>query len=295
MAISEQQLDTWSAQGSVQQSAATYQTIRNVLNDSQSPYNPKSFGIFLQGSYGNDTNIYADSDVDIVIRLDSVFYTDISDLTPDEKANYERNRSPAEYTVGKFKEEVGWWLATKFGPEVKAGNKAILVPGSGSRRDADVLACAEYRHYLAYPACGEPTFRRGIVFWTKDGTKVVNYPKQHSENCTAKHQETNGYFKNTVRIFKNMRNRMISEGLLEDGMAPSYYLEGLLWNVPYNFFGSSYQQTVNNCIYYIAMSDTTQFRCANGIHSLLREGHQVCWPPANFGKFMKALRHFWNK
>lgn len=295
MAISEQQLNTWSALGSVQQSAATYQSVRNVLNDSDSPYYLKNFEIFLQGSYGNDTNIYADSDVDIVIRLDSLFYTDTSNLSPEDRARYELNRSPAEYTLAKFKGDVTQWLGTKFGLGVKAGSKAIFVPGNGSRRDADVLACAAHRQYFAYPANGQPTFRSGIIFWTKDGTEVINYPKQHSANCTAKHQETSGYFKPMVRIFKNMRNRMVLEGLLEEGMAPSYYLEGLLWNVPSDLFGSSYHQTVVNCINYIGASDTTQFTCANGIHWLLRDGHQVCWPPKNFDKFMHALQIFWSR
>src|SRR3954469_13287501 len=43
----------------------------------QPPYYAKAFRTFLQGPYGNDTNIYADSDVDIVIRLDSTFQHDL--------------------------------------------------------------------------------------------------------------------------------------------------------------------------------------------------------------------------
>jgi hypothetical protein len=31
-----------------------------------------------------------------------------------------------------------------------------------------------------------------------------------------------------VRIFKNMRNRMIDKKMVEEGMASSYYLEGML-------------------------------------------------------------------
>ncbi|WP_159947135.1 nucleotidyltransferase [Rhizobium sp. 18065] len=293
MPINENQLDTWSALGSVQQSAATYKTISGVLNDTESPYYLKIFGTFLQGSYGNDTNIYADSDVDTVIRLTSVFYSDTSSLGAGDKANYDQKRSPAEYSLAKFKEEVSGWLTKNFGNGVKAGTKAIYIPGGGARRDADVLPCAEHRHYWTYPTYGEPTFREGIVFWKSDGTKIVNYPKQHSANCTTKHQNTGSYFKPTVRIFKNMRNRMIAAGTLEAGVAPSYYLEGLISNVPNEFFGKSYQQTITNCINYISIADTKEFTCANGIHYLLREGHDVCWSPAKFASFMYALKKFW--
>ena len=73
MTIPESQLETWSHQGSVTQSSATYNTIKNVLKDADTPYAGKSYSVFLQGSYGNDTNIYAESDVDIVIKLNDCF------------------------------------------------------------------------------------------------------------------------------------------------------------------------------------------------------------------------------
>ena len=74
MAIPEYQLDTWAKQGSVTQSAGTYDTIKRVLEDKNAPYAGKDFSIFLQGSYGNDTNVYRDSDVDIVICLNQSFF-----------------------------------------------------------------------------------------------------------------------------------------------------------------------------------------------------------------------------
>jgi hypothetical protein len=73
MAIPEAQLQTWSHQGSKVQSATTYDAVRTVLNDSKAPYYKHTYRIFLQGSYGNDTNIYSDSDVDIVMCLRAGF------------------------------------------------------------------------------------------------------------------------------------------------------------------------------------------------------------------------------
>jgi hypothetical protein len=67
MAIPESQLETWSHQGSVKQSRDTYATIKRTLEASDTKYADKDFEVFLQGSYGNDTNIYAESDVDVVI------------------------------------------------------------------------------------------------------------------------------------------------------------------------------------------------------------------------------------
>ena len=40
----------------------------------------RGVSVFLQGSYKNDTNVYGDSDVDIVIYTDAVYYSDTSNL-----------------------------------------------------------------------------------------------------------------------------------------------------------------------------------------------------------------------
>lgn len=76
MAIPEAQLHTWSKKGADAQSRDTYATVKRVLEDRNAPYYSKSYASFLQGSYANDTNVYRDSDVDVVMRLDSTFYHD---------------------------------------------------------------------------------------------------------------------------------------------------------------------------------------------------------------------------
>jgi tRNA nucleotidyltransferase (CCA-adding enzyme) len=99
MPIPESQLETWSHQGSITQSSNTYNSIKNVLEASTTPYAGKNFKVFLQGSYGNDTNIYAESDVDIVIRLDDCFHSDLESLSEAEKAAYKQSFSDATYTI----------------------------------------------------------------------------------------------------------------------------------------------------------------------------------------------------
>lgn len=295
MAIPESQLVTWSAQGSITQSASTYQTIYNVLIDANAPYASRTFDIFLQGSYGNHTNIYADSDVDIVMRLTSIHYYDDSLLNPTDKQRFGGTLSSASYDFATFKKQVTSWLTQKFGSRVRAGNKAIYVPGNGStRRDADVLACVEHRRYRSYTYVGSNDFDDGICFWTSAGTQIVNYPKQHSSNCTAKHQSTTSRFKPNVRILKNMRNAMIRDKYLNDGVAPSYFLEGMLSNVPNPSFVSLYQTTFANEMNWLRQCDPNQLKCANGIHPLLKSGSQVSWNSADFGTFLDAASRYWN-
>lgn len=295
MAIPESQLETWSHQGSVTQSAQTYETVRNVLSDSTSPYYSKDFSIFLQGSYGNDTNVYRDSDVDIVIRLNQTYYSDANSLTPDAKANYERAFSRATYAYTEFKADVLAWLQKKFGADAKPGKKAIFIKGSGNRRDVDVLVCAQHRRYRAASTGLDNQYDEGITFWTAGGTEIVNFPKQHTENCTTKHKNTNQRFKRMVRVYKNMRNQMIDGKYIADGVAPSYFLEGMLWNVPADKFVQSYQESFVNTFNWVLNADKTQLACANDLHWLVRDHANICWSPANFEAYLAAATKYWNE
>lgn len=293
MAIPESQLDTWSKQGSVTQSRDTYATIKNALEAPGAPYAGKDFTVFLQGSYGNDTNVYSESDVDLVIRIDDVYYTDISGLSDEDKANYNTARSSANYTYVDFKRDVTAWLIAKFGSGVKPGDKAIFIPASGSRRNADVLVAAQYRRYHRFKSTYDQRYDEGICFWTAAGIQIANYPKQHSGNCTTKHQASSSWFKPTVRIFKNMRNRMVADGKLESGLAPSYYIEGLLYNAPTDKFGGSYSDTFVECFNYLNSADRTNFVCANEQYYLLREGSPVTWRAGKCQQFLDAVGSYW--
>lgn len=293
MPIAESQLETWSHQGSKAQSASTYETIRSALRSPNAPYASRDFEVFLQGSYGNDTNIYADSDVDIVICLTSTYYENVDELTPPDKLRHDADWSAASYQHSDFKREVAEWLTSNFGGNVDPSGKAIFVPGSGGRRDSDVLACAQFRHYWSYTYANSSDYAEGICFWPPNDGRIENYPKQHSANLTAKHQATGGWFKPMVRIFKNWRNAMVRDGVLPQGLAPSYFLEGMLWNVPDSYFGRSRQSCVANALAWLRAADPSTFCCANERHWLVRDGPSVCWQPASFEKFLAAAERDW--
>ena len=294
MAIPESQLETWSHLGSVAQSAQTYDTIQKVLNDSTSPYYTKDFSIFLQGSYGNDTNVYRDSDVDVVICLNQTYYADTNSLEPDAKANYDKAFSLATYTYADFKTDVLAWLQKKFGSDVTPGKKAIFIKGNGTRRDADVVVCSQHRRYQAASTGVDTQYDEGIIFWASDGAEIINFPKQHSENCTTKHQSTNSRFKRMVRVYKNMRNHMIDDGYIADGVAPSYFLEGMLWNVPADKFVQSYEDSFVNTFNWVLNADKTKLACANDLYWLVRENSNVCWSTADFDTYLAAVQRYWN-
>lgn len=295
MAIPKSQLDTWSHQGSITQSSTTYNSIKATLDATDTPYAAKSYKVFLQGSYGNDTNIYSESDVDIVIRLDDCFHHDLSQLPVEQQEGFRTSHSDATYTHQDFKADVLAVLSGTYGNNVNSGEKAIAVAASGNRRKSDVIAAIQYRRYHKFLSNSDQSYDEGICFYTNAGTKIANYPKQHSENLTTKHQGTSRWFKPMVRILKNMRSRLIAEGMLEDGVAPSYYLEGLLYNVPNDKFGKSYHDTFVNAINWILEADRTKFLCANEQYYLLFEDSPVTWRAEKCDKFLDAAVDLWKQ
>lgn len=296
MVIPESQLETWSKQGSVTQSSTTYQIVRNALQDSKAVYADKTFEVFLQGSYGNDTNIYAESDVDTIMRLDSIYGYNISNLPPEQQAAFQQAFSAATYTFAEFKQGVVTRLSNAFGTDnVTPGNKAVRIKAGGSRRSADVVVCYQYRRYIQFKSLSDYKYVPGIIFPSASDGYIINYPKLHSENCTAKHQATNKNFKPLVRIIKNMRGKLEADGLIEKGVAPSYFIEGLLYNVPNSNFSGTYAEMVFNIFKWLHQTtDRSKFVCVNEQYYLLRNNDPVCWPVANGEKFINAAIRLWN-
>jgi hypothetical protein len=292
--ISEEQLKTWAKLGPASQFTATYETLKTWLTDSSSPYFPKDFSIFLQGSYKNDTNVYGDSDVDIVIRLNEVFYTDLSNLSEEDKGLFNAARSKPVYTLDQFKQDVTGWLVKRYGSDVQPGKKAIYVKGNGSRRSADVLVCGKHRRYTRFKSWSDQHYYEGVSFLSSNGDLINNFPVQHSDNCTKKHQDSRNWFKHTVRIYKNLRNAMIEKKLIEARLAPSYFIESLLWNVPLGRFGGTEQQNFYDTLEWLHGAERSKFVCANDLFLLLHPTSLVTWRADDCEMFIRKAIEYSN-
>jgi len=295
MAIPESQLVTWSHQGSITQSSTTYNTIKNALEAVGNSYAGKRYKVFLQGSYGNDTNIYAESDVDIVINLNDCFRHDLNELPSGQKDAFNAAHSDVTYTHVDFKRDVLSVLEAKYGDDVDPGDKAINIAANGSRRKADVIAAIQYRRYHKFLSTSDQAYDEGICFFNGAGACIANFPKQHSANCTAKHQATSEWFKPVVRVLKNLRGKLVEDKMIEVGVAPSYYIEGLLYNVPNEKFGKSYDDSFVNCMNWILEADRSKFVCANEQYLLLHENSPVTWRDSKCTQFLTAACDLWKQ
>jgi hypothetical protein len=292
--IAESQLDIWASPGPTTQFTDTYNRIRSNLLDKGAPYPLAATEVLLQGSYKNDTNVYGDSDVDIVLCHIGAFYTDLSRLSAEDKRAYDATTGgTVTYAYNEFKRDATAYI-TRLYNNVNAGKKALYIPGGNSgRRNADVLIASQFRRYYEFKSWQNQRYDEGVCFFPAGGSMIENFPKLHSDNCIKKHQNTKSYFKPMVRIFKNMRNTMIGKGLLAVGVAPSYFIEGMLYNVPDNKFGGSYQDTWIECFNHIVTADRDKLVTANYMHWLVRDNSPTSWPVASFNTFTAALKNYW--
>jgi len=288
MAIPEAQLETWSHQGSITNSANTGNSIKNAIDNYQGFPDGIKYNVYLQGSYKNSTNIYGDSDVDVVVELKSSFY---NNLTEEQKALLRLTN--ATYGYFDFRNDVEICLREYYGLEnVEIGNKVFKIKPNSNRLPADVLVCSEYRLY--YGNLHADRYYAGIAFYTRNPQqRIINFPKQHSDNATVKHQSTNQRFKPMVRIFKNMRNHLVSHEGFSKSTAPSYFIECLLANIPNDQFVSSNQSTFINCFNFLNNNAMDNFMCLNGIRPLWGDTTEN-WNKADARNFLDQLAQLWN-
>nr|WP_145983070.1 nucleotidyltransferase [Pseudonocardia sp. AL041005-10] len=182
------------------------------------------YRIYPKGSYANNTNVRADSDVDIVVECYECFYYS---TVPDW-------RKPPPY--------LGSWNKQTWRPAIEkalidyfgasqvdtSGSTAINVaPVPGSRPSIDVVPSFEY-HLYAQDGYGDVI--RGSTVFQDDGNQIVNWPAQQLENGREKNRRTGRRYKRFARALKSAENELAARGEISD--KPSYMMECLAWNVP---------------------------------------------------------------
>ena len=87
---------------------------------------------------------------------------------------------------------------------------------------------------------------------------------------------------------------MIEKKIIEDGLAPSYFLEGLLWNVPIDRFGGTEQQNFRDTLDWLWKADRSKFFCANELYYLCHPTSLVTWRSEKCEKFLSKAIDYWN-
>ncbi len=295
MSIPESQLEIWSHQGAVTTAKKTHESIRKALDSHIWLPGVSKPEVYLQGSYKNTTNIRGDSDVDVVAQLNSTFQPDLSELTDHQKILHKQAHPDATYLWKHFRADVLTALRNYFGDSaVSIGNKSLKVVGNSNRLPADVVACLQYKKYKYFNSVNDQDYIEGMVFYTlRENRKVINFPKVHYQNGTEKNGRTASRYKPTIRVFKNARTYLVKQGIISKDLAPSYFLECLLYNVPDVNFTFNYQNTFCSVVSWLQKANMTNFLCQHEQFPLFGNTPEQ-WSSSDSQYFLQMLVNLWN-
>lgn len=206
------------------------------------PFNDCSLTVYAKGSYANNTNVKADSDVDIAVQCGNVVYWE--EATPGVHPSSTPYRGI--WTPSRLRSELETALKAKFPGQVhSSGSTAFRVNSNTARVDADVVPCFNYRYYFS-----SDNYREGAKVIKTDGASLVNYPQQQITNGTNKNSRTNTYYKKAVRIMKRVENAMVDAGAHRE--VPSFFVECLVYNCPDSIFlKPTWTETVRGIIVHL--------------------------------------------
>jgi tRNA nucleotidyltransferase (CCA-adding enzyme) len=295
--ISEAQLQTWTNAPGSTKLQYTHEAVRNALSAS-SALRARDYDVYLQGSYANSTNIRADSDVDIVVQLNSTFTSDTSRLNLQEQLVYNAAfPAPATYRLLNFRADVMSALIAYFGQStVRSGRSCIKLAGNASRVNADVVSCIQHRKFQSFNALWPNNFIEGMRFCRFDtGVEIINYPKIHIQNGEAKNAtyRTAGKYKHLVRILKNIRRKLIEDGGLNPGIAPSYFMECAVYDVPDDHFDGDYQTSLSHIFDHLLQRCNPGTMVTVSHQDLLFGSEPWQWNQQNASTFFRASQHYY--
>lgn len=205
--------------------ARTERMVREAI-DAHDEFRGYSFSVYAKGSYPNNTNVRADSDVDVAVQCREVIYWE----EDGPGAHGPSTPYTGPWTPAKLRSEVEAALRAKFPGQVDAtGKVAITVASSTARVDADVVPCFSYEYHFLSGGV-----RDGTRVFRKSGGSFENFPRQQLENGRAKNTRTNQRFKQAVRVMKRVENAMVSDSAHRE--VPSFLVECLVYNCPDRLF-----------------------------------------------------------
>jgi hypothetical protein len=214
-------------------------------------------------------------------------------MSQEDQQAYLNTHGPAEYSEAQFKADVEQALRAQFGSSVQRTQKVFLIDSGNGRLTADVLPALQFRRYNWFVAPGIEDFVEGVRFVDTAGNVVINYPRLHIENGQAKNaaERTNGWYKCSVRMFKNVRNYLVEQGKIADGLAPSYFLECLIYNAPDSCFGTSFSGTFREVVQHLWTKQFNSFTCQNSQVSLFGNT-SVQWNTDDATKLLTAFMEY---
>ena len=249
--------------------------------------------LLVQGSYANNTNVRAQSDVDLAVILESTFIPEYRPGVTREDFRF----AEGTFSAKDLKDDVQKALNVKFNNQgVKRGDKSIKVSGNSYRVDADVVPCYRLRDYRNNYTFSASDYVGGIEIRPDSGGTIRNFPEQHVKNGRTKNNNTNYYFKKHVRIMKKIKSIMEENGYQSAKKVSSFGVESLLWNIPNEYYlkYSIMRYTFDELIQYLFNNRLSigSFKEVNGIKNMFEDNQNGSLDYVNFIRDIKSFYQY---
>lgn len=249
-------LRKWQEPGDLERSKSTYAILDEVLSAKvDSTY------CRLQGSYANHTNVKGDSDIDILLVCDDYARRHSLSIYEIKNAVYNELKSMGCFTLGK---------------------KTIKYCGNDRLLPADIVPCLTLDGEL----------KSGIRIYDSYSRQIItNYPIQHKQNGETKNSETDGLYKPTVRMYKNIRNELVSRRYISAESVSSYNIESLVYNTEKSRFNSNPRECLESTLFGFRLNAVMEIHmdCQNGKDVLLDHSGKCCWSYSKLSNFVQNI------
>lgn len=292
MPIPEDRLKAWAAQGPAAAAQSTCAALRDALvTDIRSLIYAQKTDFYPCGSYHDGTNTGGEGPADAAVVLTSAWSQDLAmgGASVDELRRLQD-------AFQNFRLDVLGTLRAKYGlASVEDRPEGLFVEGAAGRVPMNLLVGIQHRLFLNFASASGKQYREGLCFWDPDGRQVVRFPKLHHENGEAKDGEagTKGWFKPLVRLFKGLRGHLVEREILDPALAPSYFLECLVYNVPNQHFGWSLADSLAGALKWLSTSPLAGLKAQNGIDPLFGSGPGQ-WSDKHARLFLATVVRAWN-
>lgn len=270
MPISTQILAQWHRRGQKQGLVDTRGLVMRSLERRFWPEGTFDCKLYHQGSYANKTYIRSGSDIDMVIELR-------------EPLLLGAIVEPARFRL--FRRQL---LRALRGSQADGGinsieNRSKAIKVHTAHLKADVLAAQQ---------ANSPDGSECIVFWPNDSdVPMVNYPRQHHFALRQKGGVAPG-LKPAIRMFKHARELILKNHGRNYVIAPSYFIECLIWNAPNHLLRGSVDRLFEGTLNWISDVHPSELWMPHGRSMLIRPDQ---WPDSQYRDYVRELVSLWNE
>lgn len=260
-------------------------------------FNKNDVKIYVQGSYQNGTMVDEFAKLEIVVEFGLNSFGEIIKKPQLKLKTFWLHNSLIKKRVVAFrpnihilaiKKRIFESLIESTGNEgIYNNSKSIYIPATKQLPiQCEILPC--------YTLSDEKGCESVIIFDTIIDRNVAAFPKLHCDNLAKKNEETDGKFIKMVRVFRNIRDILIANSVIDDKFAPSYFLECLLYNIPNKIYEGKMSNTMLKILNYLINCNLNKFVCAHEQFKMFGNNSDA-WTIYKARSFINLMTQIWEE